>query len=181
MTEPSVPQPPTDELLHSVVAVARAIFGAAAAAVFLLDREADTLTFTAVSGVGEDNLVGSTFPARFGVVGWVVASGEPIEVDDLATNRPCADEIAHITGYRPQALMVAPLVSGGEVLGLIVVLDPVAQSRSNLTDLELLAMFADQAAVALRVLDLLPAPRTDHDTRTQLLDEFRQFLDRTAT
>jgi hypothetical protein len=77
--------------------------------------------------------------------------------------------------------MVAPLLSGGEVLGLIVVLDPVPQSRSNLTDLELLALFADQAAIALRVLNRLPPPQTDHHTRTQLLDEFRQFLDRTAT
>ena len=96
-------------------------------------------------------------------------------------NRPCADEIAQITGYRPQALKAAPLLSGRDVLGLLVVLDPVPQSRANLTDLELLALFADQAAVALRVLSRYATPDTDQDTRTRLLDEFRDFLDRIAS
>ena len=38
------------ELLTSVVTVARALFGAAAASVFLLDEQSDELVFEAVSG-----------------------------------------------------------------------------------------------------------------------------------
>lgn len=50
------------ELLQSVVDVARAIFGAAASSVCLLDEEADELVFQAVSGEGEAFLVGRRFP-----------------------------------------------------------------------------------------------------------------------
>ncbi|MEU6942907.1 GAF domain-containing protein, partial [Streptomyces rubiginosohelvolus] len=50
-----------DELLQSVVDVARAIFGAAAGSVLLLDEEADELVFRAVSGEGQEFLVGRRF------------------------------------------------------------------------------------------------------------------------
>ena len=41
------------ELLASIVDVARSIFAAEAASIFLLDEEADELVFEAVSGRGE--------------------------------------------------------------------------------------------------------------------------------
>jgi len=44
-------------LLQSIVDVARAIFGAKASSVFLLDEEADELVFEAVSGEGEEELI----------------------------------------------------------------------------------------------------------------------------
>ncbi len=50
-----------------MVDVARAIFGAEASSVFLLDEEADELVFQAVSGQGEEFLVGRRFPAGRGI------------------------------------------------------------------------------------------------------------------
>jgi hypothetical protein len=49
-------------LLQSIVDVARSIFGAEAASIFLYDEEADELVFEAVSGQGGDTLVGARFP-----------------------------------------------------------------------------------------------------------------------
>ena len=46
------------QLLRSVVEVARAIFGAKASSVFLLDEATDELVFAAVAGEGEEHLVG---------------------------------------------------------------------------------------------------------------------------
>ena len=45
-------------LLGSIVSVARAIFQAKAASIFLYDEEADELVFEAVAGEGEQSLVG---------------------------------------------------------------------------------------------------------------------------
>ncbi|MCH0543256.1 GAF domain-containing protein [Streptomyces sp. MUM 203J] len=146
------------ELLQSVVDVARAIFGAAAGSVFLLDEEADELVFQAVSGQGEDFLVGRRFPAGRGIAGWVATSGEPMVVDDLAADSSFDRELAESTAYVPNALMAAPLISDGRVLGVLEVLDPSPQARSGLQELDLLAMFARQAAAALRVAALAEAP-----------------------
>ena len=49
-------------LLQSIVEVARAIFGAQAASIFLLDEDADELVFEAVAGEGEGELVGPPLP-----------------------------------------------------------------------------------------------------------------------
>ncbi|MFF9397120.1 GAF domain-containing protein [Streptomyces sp. NPDC014744] len=145
------------ELLQSVVDVARAIFGAAASSVFLLDEEADELVFQAVSGQGEEFLVGRRFPAGRGIAGWVATSGEPMVVDDLNADPSFDRSLAESTEYVPSALMAAPLISDGRVLGVLEVLDPSPCARTDLRELDLLAMFARQAAAALRVVAYAPA------------------------
>jgi GAF domain-containing protein len=151
------------ELLQSVVDVARAIFGAAASSMFILDEESDELVFQAVSGQGAGTLVGRRFPASSGIAGWVVASGEPMVVNDLAGSRSFDRDLAESTEYVPDALMAAPLVYGGRILGVIEVLDPATQARSDLDELDLLALFARQAATALRVV-------VDRNPRATVLD-----------
>lgn len=153
MTDTSaVNDPLSRELLQSVVDTARAIFGAAASSVFLLDEEAHELVFQSVSGAGEDVLVGRRFPADSGIAGWVAMSGEPVIVDDLSRNTAFDRDFARSTEYVPDALMAAPLTHGDRVLGVLEVLDPAPQSRSSLDELDLLVLFARQAAVALRVV-----------------------------
>jgi GAF domain-containing protein len=148
----SAGDPLSAELLQSVVDVARAIFGAQASSVFLFDEAACELVFRAVSGKGQDFLVGRRFPASSGIAGWVTTSGEPIVVSDLSESAAFDRALADSTGYVPDALMAAPLAHGDRVLGVLEVLDPVPQSRSSLDELDLLAMFARQAAAALRVV-----------------------------
>jgi GAF domain-containing protein len=153
----SVPaSPETDplsaELLQSVVDVARAIFGAQASSVFLLDEEAHELVFQSVSGRGQGSLVGRRFPASAGIAGWVVASGEAMVVNDLSQSPAFDRDLAEETRYVPDSLMAAPLVHGERILGVLEVLDPAPQSRSSLDEIDLLALFARQAAAALRVV-----------------------------
>lgn len=179
------PDPAMSELLQSVVDTARAIFGAQASSILLLEAAADELVFEAVSGQGQDFLVGRRFPAGRGIAGWVAASGEPLVVDDLHDSTSFDRNIAESTGYVPNALMAAPLVHGDQVLGVLEVLDPSPQARSSLTELDLLCLFARQAAVALNVLTAharrLSAPDAPDDpSRTELLrllSEARRLLE----
>ncbi len=184
---PSWSEGPADplsaELLQSVVDVARAIFGAQASSVFLLDEEAHELIFQAVSGQGERTLIGRRFPAGSGIAGWVIASGEPMVVDDLAHNAAFDRGLAESTEYVPDSLMAAPLIHGEQILGVLEVLDPTPQSRSNLNELDLLALFARQAAAALRVVVarrpaaapvLDPAGRA---TTMRLMESLQELLD----
>lgn len=101
-----------EELLQSVVDTARAIFGAQASSILLLETEKDELVFEAVSGQGQDFLVGRRFPAGRGIAGWVAASGEPMVVDDLHDSTSFDRDIARSTGYVPDALMAAPSSTG---------------------------------------------------------------------
>ena len=70
-------------LLHSIVEVARAIFGAKASSVFLFDEETDELVFAAVAGEGEQHLIGRRLPSSTGIAGWVLASRTPLVLEDV--------------------------------------------------------------------------------------------------
>lgn len=169
------------ELLTSVVTVARALFGAAAASVFLLDEQSDELVFEAVSGAGEDHLVGERFPASRGIAGWVLGAQEPLVVSDLTENPVFARDLAETTGYVPRSMMAAPLLRREEIIGVMEVLDPTPNPVSPLGAVQLLALFAGQAAVALAVIrrnratfQLLVRERGEPSELTQmarLLDE----------
>lgn len=56
-------------LLQAITDTARAIFHAKAASVFLYDEDSDELVFEAVSGEGEQALVGRRFPSGTGIAG----------------------------------------------------------------------------------------------------------------
>ncbi|WP_367123849.1 GAF domain-containing protein [Streptomyces phytohabitans] len=168
------------ELLQSVVETARAIFGAAASSVLLHDEAAGELVFQAVSGEGEEFLVGSRFPAGRGLAGWVLVSGEPMVADDLREQGMFAKDVAEDTGYVPDALMAAPLAHHDRVLGVLEVLDPAEQSRSSLSELDLLALFARQAAAALAVVTERreePAPAAVRARSLELVSALRDVLE----
>ncbi|GAA2086817.1 hypothetical protein GCM10009801_49410 [Streptomyces albiaxialis] len=154
---PAVPGPTESEsedrrLLQSVVETARAIFDARASSIFLLDEERGELVFEAVSGEGEDQLVGRRFPAARGLAGWVIQSRQPLEVDDVDEDARFARDLAQSTRYVPRALMAAPLLHGEEVLGALEVLDRSKELRTELAAMDLLALFSGQAAAALSVV-----------------------------
>lgn len=160
---------PGDELhralLRSIVDVARAIFRARAASVFLLDGEADELVFEAVSGEGEESLVGRRFPSSTGIAGWVLVTGQSLVLDDVSADPRFAAQAAQSTGYVPKAIMAVPLLSGERTLGVLEVLDRPSGERFTMDEADLLGMFATQAAVAL---DLLQRSRS---ARSVLDDE----------
>ena len=54
-------------LLHATVEVARGIFHARAASVFLYDEATDELVFEAVAGEGSDTLIGQRLPSSTGI------------------------------------------------------------------------------------------------------------------
>lgn len=140
------------EFLGSVVATARALFGAAAATVFLLDSESGELVFEAVSGEGERDMIGRRFPASRGIAGWVLSAHEPLVADDLSANTVFARDLAETTGYIPRSLMAAPLLHHEEAIGVMELLDPAPAAVGPLAAGDLLALFAGQAAIALGVI-----------------------------
>jgi GAF domain-containing protein len=139
-------------LLQATVEVARAIFRAKAASVFLLDEQTEELVFEAVAGEGSDTLVGVRFPADTGVAGWVLVTRQPLVVDDLTKDTRFSREAAESTGFVPKGLMAVPLLAEEKALGVLEVLDRPQQSRFTLAEMDLLGLFANQAAIALDLL-----------------------------
>ena len=140
------------ELLGAIVHVARSIFGARASSILLLDEEAGELVFEAVVGEGEESLLGTRFPADHGIAGWVLATRTPLVIEDVEQDPRHARDVAEGTGYVPKGIMAAPLLTEDAALGVLSVLDRPEQSLFSLQEMELLGLFANQAAIAVDLL-----------------------------
>jgi GAF domain-containing protein len=140
------------DLLQSIVEVARAIFGARASSIFLLDEETDELVFEAVAGEGAGELVGIRLPSSTGIAGWVLVTRQPLVLDDVRSDPRFSRETAEKTGYVPQGLMAVPLLYEEQALGVLQVLDRPQRSRFSLQEMDLLGLFASQAAIGLHLL-----------------------------
>ena len=98
-------------LLQAIVEVARAILGARASSVMLLDEPAGELVFEAVTGEGENELVGRRIPASTGIAGWVAQSRQPLVVEDVTQDPRFSLDTARGTGRLVPALSEAWLVN----------------------------------------------------------------------
>jgi GAF domain-containing protein len=147
------------ELLQSIVEVARAIFGARASSVFLFEEESDELVFEAVAGEGADELIGKRFPSSTGIAGWVLVTRQPLVVEELDKDPRFSRETAESTGFVPKGLMAVPLLHEDRALGVLEVLDRPQQAAFSLAEMELLGLFASEAAIALDLLQKARAAR----------------------
>jgi GAF domain-containing protein len=139
-------------LLQATVETARGIFHAKASSVFLLDEATDELVFEAVAGEGAGTLVGKRFPSSTGVAGWVLVTRQPLVVDDLTKDTRFSREAAESTGYVPRGIMAVPLLTEDATLGVLSVLDRPVDVPFTLAEMDLLGLFANQAAIALELL-----------------------------
>jgi GAF domain-containing protein len=136
-------------LLQSIADVARALFRAEAATIFLLDDDAHELVFAAISGAGERSLIGGRLPANTGIAGWTLTTRQPLSVDQLSEDPRFSQESAESIGYVPNALIAVPILLEDAGVGVLEVLDPGLGRPVGQGDLALLGLFADQAAIAL--------------------------------
>jgi PAS domain S-box-containing protein len=119
---------PEPELLGLIVQRARALVDGRASVTALLDDGEETLTIAAADGPGADAAVGSHVPLAGSPTARVLATRRPLLVDDA---------------------LVVLLASGGRAIGsLSVGRDPDGRRLAE-GDLELLGLFAAQAAVTI--------------------------------
>jgi diguanylate cyclase (GGDEF)-like protein len=108
-------------------------------------------------------IIDSTFPMGIGITGWVVAHGTAECVNDTLHD-PRATIIPG-TPSEAEALIVVPLLVGGEVAGTLNV-GRMGHEEAHFSpeELELARLFAGQASIALRNAETLRAVATRAET-----------------
>ena len=131
-----------DALLNSIVAAAAQIFGAAAASILLVNEEEQVLEFKVAYSPSDKNLVGTKFPLDKGIAGYVVMTGQPIATSNVNQDARFDKDFAKSTGYVPESILAAPLLSGDRIIGVMEVLDKIDAASFGMQDMELMGMFA---------------------------------------
>jgi GAF domain-containing protein len=150
---PAVRPVGSQELLLSLTETARQLFGAAACSLALLSEDESELVYTTAAGAGAQDVTGLRMPISEGIAGWVVQSGQAIAVSDVTSDPRFSRETAEQTGYVPRSILAVPVETPQRVLGVISLLDRDAGRPGAERDIELLSLFAHQAALALASVD----------------------------
>ena len=146
----------SQELLQAIVDRARRAARAQACSILVHEPESHLLVFAAMSGEGSESfegsesLIGVKIPDSTGIAGWVLATREPLLVEDVAHDRRFAEDVAETFGYVPRRLMAMPLLFEDRALGVLEVLDCPEQAR--FTETGQLGEFAEEAVRALAQL-----------------------------
>jgi len=137
------------DLLQSIVDAAAQIFGAAAASIALIDEAQQAIVFKVAYGAGRENVIGLSVPLDHGLAGYVAMTGQPISVRDVQKDARFNKGFASSTGYVPHSILATPLIAGDRVIGVMEVLDKINAPSFGMQDMDLLGLFARQAAIAI--------------------------------
>jgi GAF domain-containing protein len=140
----------SDDLLESIVEAAARIFGAAAASIALVLEEEQALEFRVAYGSGNEQVIGRRIPLDAGIAGYVAMTGQPIAISDVKRDPRFEQDFAESTGHVPDSILATPLVWEERVIGVMEVLDKVDAPSFGMQDMELMGIFAQQAAIAIR-------------------------------
>jgi class 3 adenylate cyclase len=141
-------------ILDRIAAEAASLCGAEVAFVFL--REGDLFHFAAASGGSPEHWdYERSHPDRIGresIVGRVALTGEAVQIPDLADDPEYRAAAYRIGGYR--TLLGVPIRADGELIGAFG-LGRTRVERFTDEQVEIVGLFADQAAIAIRLARLL--------------------------
>jgi signal transduction histidine kinase len=141
-----------DELLDRLLKRAMEVVGAEAGSIVLRERGTEDLYFRSASGNKSEHVKRLKVPMGQGVVGWVAAQKAPLIVNDPRKDPRFGGEIADNIGHLPRNLLAVPLVAAeGEVLGALELLDKLAQTGFDDSDLKMLSLIAGQASKAIQL------------------------------
>lgn len=146
-------------LLQTIVDATVALFEAEASSIALFERDPDRLEFRVAAGAQGAGAIGLSVPPSRGIVGFVYSTGQPLALSDVLSDPRFDRAAAERTGYVPRSIAAVPLIDGENTLGVLQVLDKHTSPTFSLRDMELLAVFARQAAAAIK------AARVQRDTQ----------------
>ncbi len=134
-------------VLQMVARRARELVGADLATVAVQADEPGSLVLLVADGEHTEELLGLIFPVDESVSGEVIASGEPIVLEDASSERRAYQPIVKAGEMGPS--MFVPLVVRGSAYGTIAVANRVGGRQFAAEDIALVQTFAGQAAVAI--------------------------------
>ncbi len=137
-------------LLQTIVEATVTLFEAEASSIALFERDPDRLEFRVAAGAQGAGAIGLSVPPSKGIVGFVFSTGQQLALSDVLADPRFDRATAERTGYVPRSIAAVPLIDQDTTVGVLQVLDKHTSPTFSLRDMELLAVFARQAAAAIR-------------------------------
>ncbi len=138
-------------LLRTLLERTVALLNATGGDLGLYDEAAQELVIIVSHNMGKD-YAGTRMALSEGAMGQVMQTGKPVLIDDYTTWEQRSPQYADGPWH---AVMAAPLISGGRLIGALGIVDSDPQRKFTPSDLRLLGLLADQAAIVVEKARLL--------------------------
>jgi len=168
-----------DMLMNRVIEQALVLLDAEGTSVLLCDQGTETadggMVFAAATGPGAEKLVGKRLTTE-GVATWALRERQSALIQDVRNDSRWYDAIDADTGVTTRSLMVVPLASKGNVLGVIEAINK-NTGPFDRHDLALLEALASSAAIAIENAQLYASEHERAAVLAHALEQQRE-LDR---
>jgi serine phosphatase RsbU (regulator of sigma subunit) len=144
-----------EALFPRLLDLAKNVSNAEAASLLLYNQQRNVLEFAAVKdevlGEKADEILKSAVELKMGegIAGWVAQNRESVLIEDVQNDPRFFSQADHQTGFVTRTLLCVPLLYGGDLLGVINVLNSKDKPGFDDFDEELLECFADLASTAI--------------------------------
>jgi PAS domain S-box-containing protein len=159
-------------LLQAVLDRAVALLRVSHGELAIYEPEREEWVIVASHNVGKQDTTGTRLAVGEGAMGQVARTREPLLIPNY---REWSGRSAQYEQVEFHAVMVAPLMMGGQLVGAIAVMDKHADREFGGVDLRRLTMFAPQAAVAIENARLFDAERRRAEEQKALLDTMKDL------
>ncbi len=171
-----------ERLLDLITSSSVEILNAEAGSLLLMaeDGSRDLIFRVAIGGGGED-LVGQRIKAGHGLAGRCADTGEPVIVNETASDPRWEGEAAP-EKFRTSSILAVPLIAKDEVIGVLEVVNKRDGTMFVNEDAELLTTFAGQAAIAIenaRLFQMTDQQLSQRLKELEVLDRINHELNRT--
>jgi len=136
-------------LLLMILNKSRPWIQAEACSIFLPDEETGELIINSARGDKAPQLGTLRVPKGKGNEASAMAGKKTIRVDDVSKDSRFYSKADEKTGWKTKALLAAPLLEGGECVGVIEFLNPIGRAAFTQTDETMVEYFAGLVAAAL--------------------------------
>ncbi len=164
-----------DVLLKVIAEETKVAIQADRCTVFLLDKEKNELWSKVALGIGSQEI---RFPADKGLAGYVVKTGEPLNIPDAYSDPRFNPDIDKETGYKTKTILCMPIKNNNkEIIGAFQVLNK-KKGAFTKSDSDLLSAIGGSASIALENAQLFEQQKELYKEQKAL---FESFIDTLAT
>ncbi|HWP84259.1 MAG TPA: sensor domain-containing diguanylate cyclase, partial [Terriglobia bacterium] len=138
-----------NEVLQTIMEKISSFFRPDTWSLLMVDEETQELYFEIAIGEGAEALRHVRLRKDEGIAGWVTTHGEPLVVPNVATDPRFAPRMDAITNFQTRSVVCVPIRGREKVLGVIELINYVAEISLSEDDLFRLQALADYAAIAI--------------------------------
>ena len=140
-----------NRLLFLIMDIIKEIMDTEASTLLLYDEDSESLIFkVAIGEVGEELRENYRVKMGQGIAGWVALHRESLTNNDVYSDPRFDSTYDQKTGFITKAMLSAPLLFKGKLLGVIQAINPTNKDGFDNDDASLFNFFSNQAALAVQ-------------------------------